>query len=81
MLASIDHFEPRPNFTSELGLEIMRLHESDLGFSLDSTNAKHIIVTAEDTRIATRMSELSAEIDDQIQLEHRLHDVENLRLI
>ena len=80
ILASIDHSESRENFTSELGLELMRLHESDTDFSLDSTNVKHIIVTAEDTRIATRMSELSAEIHDQFQLEHRMHDVENLRL-
>ena len=80
ILASIDHSELRENLTSELGLELMRLHDSDTNFSLDSTNVKHIIVTAEDTRIATRMSELSAEVEDQFQLEHSMQTVENLRL-
>ena len=47
---------------------------------LDPGRVKNIIVTAEDTRIATRLSELSFEIDDQELLERRTRAVKNLWL-
>ena len=47
---------------------------------LDPGMVKTIIVSAEDTRIATRLSELSSEIDDQELLERRTRAVKNLWL-
>ena len=47
---------------------------------LDPTAIKHIIVTSEDTRIATRLLEITSEIEDQIELENRTRAIENMRL-
>ena len=44
------------------------------------TTIKNIIVTAEDLRIATRLSELHNTIDDQQQLENQVRIVQGLRL-
>ena len=79
-LTAIDHCESQGTLTSELGLELLHLQLSENNKSLESTNLKYILVTAEDTRIATRISELAAEIDDPIQLENRTQDVKSLRL-
>jgi hypothetical protein len=48
--------------------------------TLDSTGIKHILVTTEDTRIATRISELDLEIDDPHELDQRTQIIHNLRL-
>ena len=64
----MDHSLSTAGFTSELGKELSFLQNSEQTKSLDPTNTKNIVVTAEDTRIATRLSELAAEIDDQDQL-------------
>ena len=47
---------------------------------LNPTSIKHIIVTSEDARIATRLSEITSETDDQIQLEHQTRVIQSLRL-
>ena len=80
ILAAMDYKGSSDIFTSELGIELWRLKLSDSNVSLDSTNVKFILVTSEDTRIATRLSELATEINDSIQLEQRTQDVESLRL-
>jgi hypothetical protein len=78
-LSAVDHNGSQGIFTSELGLELLQLQHSKLR-ALESTNVKFIIVTAEDTRIATRISELGNEIDDPLQLEIRKEDIQSLRL-
>ena len=80
ILSALDHSNSVHAFTSELGQELLRLQRSEPEFALDAANVKQIIVTAEDTRIATRLSELQEEIADRIQLNARIADVEKLRL-
>ena len=58
---------------------MLRLQESN-EFPLNATGIKHIIVDAEDTQIATRISELAAEVQDPIELEARTANIESLRL-
>ena len=80
ILTAIDHHGSQDIFKSELGIELVRLQQSEQDTSLDSTDVKFILVTSEDTRIATRMSELANEIDDPVLLEHRTEDIQSLRL-
>ena len=80
ILTAMDHSISTQSFTSELGEELLQLQHGDQNTSLDPTNIKDIVVTAEDTRIATRLSELSTEIHDQRQLDERTRAIENLRL-
>ena len=80
ILIAMDHSEVQDIFTSELGKELINLQRSEQSSSLDSTNVKLILVTSEDTRIATRLSELATEIDDPLQLELRTDDIQCLRL-
>ena len=47
---------------------------------LDATTVKSIIVTAEDTKIALRLSELVEEVKDKDELERRSLAVKRLRL-
>ena len=65
---------------SELGLELMRLHANTDDCSLDPTNIKDIIVTCEDTRIATRLSEIQSEGLHPIELERRSTIIRDSRL-
>ena len=80
ILAALDYKGSNTNFTSELGIELLRLQSSDSNSSLNSTNVKLILVSSEDIRIATRLSELPMQINDSTLLEKRTQDVENLRL-
>ena len=80
VLVAFDHKEPYFDISSELGYELIALKVNEEGGSLEPTNVKNIIVTAEDTRIATRISELSAEIDDQIQLQNQIRQVKDTHL-
>ena len=80
ILCAFDHSRTQETFTSELGLELVQLQQDETSQSINSTNVKFIMVTAEDTRIATRISELSMEIYDPIVMENRTHDIENMRL-
>ena len=80
LLTAIDHSEIPVSFSSELGNELILLQLNKEANILDPTTIKHIIVTSEDTRIATRLSEITSEIDDQIELENRTRAIESLRL-
>ena len=80
ILTAMDHFQLAQSFTSDLGEELLHLQHSDQNTSLNPTNVKNIVVTAENTRIATRLSEISTEIHDQRQLDERTRGIENLRL-
>ena len=53
---------------SELGLELKRLQTSNQDLSLNPTIVKDIIVSTEDTRIATRLSRLLATNGDRNQI-------------
>ena len=67
-------------FTSELGKELVQLQTSQGDYPLNSVGIKHILVTAEDTRIATRISEVVEETHNPDELEHRIENIRNLRL-
>ena len=59
LLTAIDDCVAQPVCTSELGRELIKLKLNDEDESLEPTIVKHIVVTAEDTRIALRLSELA----------------------
>ena len=80
VLSALDHNLDDYFFNSELGIELKRLQINQAGVSLDPTNVKDIIVTCEDTRIATRLSELQSEIFDPKELERKSQLVRDLRL-
>ena len=58
MLCAMDQNSVGHLFNSELGLELERLRLNCSEGSIDPSFVKDIIVTCEDTRIATRISEL-----------------------
>ena len=51
----MDHCTTQPLFESELGIELIQLQARTNTEPLDPTPIKDIIVTAEDTRVATRL--------------------------
>ena len=63
-------------FDSELGLELKRLQQNPSVIPLDPT----CIVECEDTRIATRLSELNVQINDRAELKRRSEVIESFRL-
>ena len=65
ILITMDHQEDKTMFNSELGLELLTLQFTEQNLSLDPSNAKDIIVSTEDTRIATRLSRLMVANDDE----------------
>ena len=67
-------------FNSELGQELLRLQSCSKHQLLDATLFKDINVTAEDVRIATRLSELSYAILDKKLLTAQSRQIANLRL-
>ena len=67
------------SFSSDLGLELIRLKSSPSAY-LDATEVKNILVSVEDLRIATRISEINDEVKDPILLKRRLQNIEDLRL-
>ena len=79
ILNAMDQSDEEKSWTSELGEELLRLQRSKK-YPLNATGVKHILVEAEDTRIATRISELAGEVHDPIELEARVANVESLRL-
>ena len=48
--------------------------------ALDPSNIKNIIVTAEDTRIATRLSEIPIEVLEQNQIDNRTNAIKEMCL-
>ena len=79
VLTALDHFDSPSIFESELGLELIRLRDSNQESSLNPTTVKNIIVATEDTRIAVRISQLEAEIQNEAELEHQINVVRRLR--
>ena len=80
ILTGLDYHEQCNVFFSELGLKLLQL-KSQFGKNyLDATDVKAILVEAEDTRIATRISTLTETIKEQDVLHRRVRNLENLRL-
>ena len=79
LLTALDHSEASKSFSSDLGQELISL-KSSTSQILDATEVKYILVSAEDLRIATRISEINDEIKDPRILKRRLENVEDLRL-
>ena len=75
-----DEYVLKSIFNSELGQELLRLQSCSKNQLLDPTLFKDIIVTAEDVRIATRLSELSYAILDKKLLTAQSRQIANLRL-
>ena len=65
---------------SELGKELLSLQSISKSEILDPSILKDIIVTAEDIRVATRLSELSYQIFDREQLSEQSNRIQNSRL-
>ena len=80
LLTLMDYSDSSDSFTSELGYELMQLKQNLLTDILDPTAVKYIIVTSEDTRIATRLSQLANELTDPRELEKRSKAIENARI-
>ena len=80
VLSAMDKNSSDYLFNSELGVELKRLQLNHLRGSLDPTNVKDIIVTCEDTRIATRLSELQSLIINPEELERQCRFVHSSRL-
>ena len=76
----MDYSESPSSLTSELGEELLRLQLCKENIALDPSNIKNIIVTTEDTRIATRLSEIQTEVLDQIQVDNRTNAIKGMRL-
>ena len=80
ILSGFDHFYPEIAFQSNLGLELMVLKNIQPTQCIDPTVLKNIIVYAEDTRIATRKSELTSGIKDKDELAKMLENVDEMYL-
>ena len=80
LLTALDHTHSPQLFTSELGIELHQLQHKETSFGLDPTMVKNTLVSTENTRIAIRLSELEAEVNDPYELQHRVEVVEGLRL-
>ena len=62
ILAGFDHSAQDLQFASELGKEMIKMHNLNSNFCIDPTIVKDLLVYTEDTRIALRKSELINEI-------------------
>ena len=60
----MDYEKDNLTLDSELGVELLRLQRINQNISLDPTVVKDIIVSTEDTRIATRLSRLGPNDDE-----------------
>ena len=67
-------------FNSELGEELLALETNSRTGALDPTNVKDIVVTAEDMRVAKRLSELSYQVINKDEVEEKAHLIRNLHL-
>ena len=81
VLTALDYDEfSQLAFSSELGRELISMKLNSKTNLLDPTNCKDIVVTAEDVRIATRLSELSYQILDKNKLEEQSDRIKLLRM-
>ena len=79
ILTALDHSksEETMEYFSELGKELKRIQNLIV---IDPTDTKEIMVFAEDTRIATRKSEVMSQIQDQQEQEKQLKQIDQVRL-
>ena len=80
VLSALDQNSNDDDFSSELGVELKNLQLNNSKGSLDPTNVKDIIVTCEDTRIATRLSELQQEFLNKEEMERQSRLIQSCRL-
>ena len=80
ILTAMDYDDSTRLFNSELGRELLKLQSNTTNESLNPTNIKDILVSNEDIRIATRLSEISSAITNQILLEEQSRQIRNMRL-
>ena len=80
LLLAMDYDEEKTHYYSELGRELVNLRTQSTGRGLDPTIVKDILVSTEDTRIATRLSELPNEVEDEVELERLTEATHNSRL-
>ena len=78
-LTALDHINNPLMLNSELGNELIRLKNSSSSVALDPAGVKNLIVSTEDIRIATRLSEIAANIPDQQMREHLTRAAEESR--
>ena len=67
-------------FNSELGQELLKLQSKSKSEILDPSFLKDILITAEDIRVATRLSEISYQIFDKQQIGGHSNQIESSRL-
>ena len=79
VLSAIDNFRDLTILTSELGQELLQLKNDEEGRPLDPTNVKEVLASTEDTRITLRISEIEADISDQIERAYQIELVQNSR--
>ena len=79
ILTALDHSTSGLSieFFSEVGRELKRMQTQNV---IDPTSIKEIIVFAEDTRIASRKSEVMSEILDLREQERRLRQIDQVHL-
>ena len=81
ILTAMDYDEySTSTYSSELGKELIHIQSESKIRSVDPSVVKDIIMATEDTRIATRLSDLSYRIFDKNQLNIQSHQITNLRL-
>ena len=67
-------------FNSELGQELLKLQSKSKSEILDPSFLKDILITAEDIRVATRLSEISYQIFDKQQIGEHSNRIKSSRL-
>ena len=77
---SLDEYTATNSFTSELGQELLRLYSISEKEPLDPSHIKEIMIATEDTRIATRLSEISYQVINKSLLERRSAQIRDMRL-
>ena len=79
ILIAMDHSEDKSVFDSELGLELLRLQSIRQNLSLNPSDVKDIIVCTEDTRIASRLSQLIEANQDETIIAEQSEIIEESR--
>ena len=80
LLNGLENSASSNQFSSDLGLELLRLSSCNEEQTLSSLIVKHILVSAEDERVAIDISNLEATIDDQQTLQRKTKLAQDQRL-
>ena len=80
LLTAMDYSGAHVTFTSELGTEILQLKLDDQSRCLDPSMVKNLLVSTEDFRICSRISELEAEIKDPVHLARQVDVIKSMKL-